>query len=136
MSYGSAAALQSAVYQRLVGDPGLVALVGGAIYDALPAGTLPSLYVSLGGEEVKARDEFTGGGAVHLLKLSVVSAASGFASAKEAASAVCDALDDPALSLTRGRLVSLRFVRAKAAMVGNGQTRRIDMTFRARVDET
>lgn len=136
MSYGSAAALQSAIYQQLVGDPGLVSIVGGAIYDALPGGTLPALYVSLGTEDVKARDEFTGGGAVHLLKLSVVSAASGFATAKEAASAICDALDDPALSLTRGRLVSLRFVRAKAAMVGKGQTRRIDLTFRARVDET
>ena len=33
-----AAALQEAVYQRLSGDAALAALVGGAIYDALPPG--------------------------------------------------------------------------------------------------
>jgi len=136
MSYASSAALQAAIYQALAGDAALAAVIGGAVYDALPAGNLPPLYVSLGSEDVKARDDYTGGGAVHLMKVSVVSEAAGFATAKEAAAAICDALDDPSLSLARGRLVSLRFVRAKAAMVGTGQTRRIDLTFRARVDET
>lgn len=136
MSYASAAPLQAAIYQALVNDPAVTAIVGSSIYDALPAGNLPTLYVSLGGEDVKARDDFTGGGAVHLIKLSVISEAAGYATAKEAAAAICDALDDPDLPLTRGRLVSLRFVRAKAALVGKGQTRRIDLTFRARVDET
>ena len=34
MSYAFSAGLQAGVYQRLIGDPALAALVGGAIYDA------------------------------------------------------------------------------------------------------
>ena len=48
MSYAVSAALQEAVFQQLAGDVALGALVGSAIYDALPPGALPSLYVTLG----------------------------------------------------------------------------------------
>ena len=51
------------------------------------------------------------------------------------AGAVCDALIDAPLSLVRGRLVSLRFRKAAASRVGTGDTRRIDLTFRARVSD-
>ena len=113
MSYAVSAALQSAVFAALSADAGVVAAVGDAVYDALPGGTLPSLYVSLGPETVRAEDDKTGGGAEHVLTVWVVTEAPGFASAKVAAGLVCDALHEAPLTLTRGRLVSLRFGRPR-----------------------
>lgn len=134
MSYGVSAALQAAVYQRLTGDAALGALVGSAIYDALPSGTLPDLYVSLGPEEARDRSDKTGTAALHLFTVSVVSGAAGFQAAKQAAAAVSDALVDASLTLSRGTLVSLQFDRARAQRLSDG-TRRIDLRFRARVDD-
>jgi len=134
MSYGGSAALQSAVYGRLIGDTNLSALVGGAIYDAPPAGALPPLYVTLGPEDVRDRSDATSGGAWHRFTVSVVSDAAGFAVAKEAAAAVGDALTDADLTLDRGHLAALNFYRARARR--DDQLRRIDLTFRARVQDT
>ena len=50
MTYAAAAALQEAVFAHLAADPGVTALLAGAIHDALPAGPLPPLYLSLGPE--------------------------------------------------------------------------------------
>ena len=41
MSYALSSALQSAVYQALLDDAALTALVGTAVYDALPVGAMP-----------------------------------------------------------------------------------------------
>lgn len=133
MSYGVGAALQAAVYQQLVSDPALASLVGTAIFDAIPAGTLPSTYVSIGPEEVRDRSDGTGAGANHFFTVSVVTDAAGFQSAKNAAAAVSDTLNGAALSLTRGTLVSLRFQRAAAKRASND--RRIDLRFHARVED-
>ena len=59
----------------------------------------------------------------------------GFQLAKEVAGAICDALIDAQLSLNRGHLVGLWFLRAKAARSNSGTSRRIDLTFRARVQD-
>ncbi|MDA7429829.1 DUF3168 domain-containing protein [Primorskyibacter aestuariivivens] len=135
MSYAVSAALQEAVYQRLSGDVALGNIVGSAIYDAIPSGTLPPIYVTLGSETVRDRSDKTGDGADHDFSVSVVTGAQGFSQAKEAAAAVNDALGDAALTLSRGRLVGLWFRKAKAARdTGNG-TRRIDLIFRARVED-
>lgn len=134
MSYAMAAALQAAVYQRLVGDAALGALVGAHVYDAPPAGTLPGLYLTLGAERVRDASDADGHGAWHDLTIAVITDAAGFQAAKQAATAACDALDDAALSLSRGRLVSLRFRRARAQRESGG-LRRIDMIFRARVED-
>lgn len=136
MSYGVSAALQAAVYQHLIVDAALVALVGTDIYDALPTGTLPALYVSLGPETVRDKSDVTGYGALHSIVVSVVSDGSGFQAAKDAAAAVSDALVDASLALTRGQLVSLNFYRATAKRIGTGQVRRIDLTFQARVQDS
>ncbi len=137
MSYGVSAALQSAVFQALSGDAGLSALVGSAIYDALPPGTLPSLYVILGSETVKDASDKTGGGAIHEFTVTVVTESAGFATAKVTAAAVNDVLVDADLALTRGSLVALNFYKARAARVGTGDVRQINLTFRARVaDDT
>ena len=136
MSYGVAAALQAAVYQHLSVDAPLRALVGAAIYDAVPPGSLPSTYVTLGAEDVRDRSDITGGGAQHSLNVSVVTDAAGFFAAKLVAAAINDALVDAPLALTRGHLVSLKFYKARARREGTGGIRRIDLTFRARVDDT
>lgn len=137
MSYAVAAALQEAVYDRLLDDPALRALVGDAVYDALPTGPLPPLYVVLGAEDVRDASDKTGGGATHSLTIAVLTERAGFATAKVAAAAVSDALVDADLTLDRGSLVSLSFYKAKAARIGTGAMRQINLTFRARVaDDT
>lgn len=136
MSYGATAALQAAVYQQLVADASLGTLVGSAIYDAVPSGSLPETYVTLGAEDARDRSDKTGGGALHVFTVSVISTAAGYEDAKLAAAAISDALVDADLSLSRGALVFLRFARARARQVQSGDTRRIDLTFRARVDDT
>lgn len=135
MSYAVAAALQEAVFQQLEGDAALDAIVGDAIYDAIPAGTLPAIYVVLGAETARDRSDKTGSGAAHDLNVSVITGQQGFSQAKQAAAAINDALADADLSLSRGRLVGLWFLRAKAKRDTSDGTRRIDMIFRARVED-
>lgn len=135
MSYGVSAALQRAVYQRLQADSALDALVGDAIHDAAPPGIVTGTYVSLGPEEAVAASDVTGAGALHRFTVSVVSDAAGFNEAKAAAVAVSDALVDASLVLTRGTLVYLNFVRAKARRVQDADIRRIDLVFAARVED-
>ncbi len=136
MSYGVSAALQAAIYQQLAGDAQVSALAGGAIYDALPAGTLPETYVTLGPEEVREASDRSGAGAMHRFTVSVVSETAGFSAAKVLAGAVCDALEGAALTLDRGRLVGLWFERASARRTGTGGAiRQIDLKFRARVED-
>lgn len=135
MSYGQASALQEAVYQHLAADSALAALVGAAIYDEIPPGPLPDLYVTLGPETVRDRSDQTGQGAEHEFAVSVITDLAGFAAAKRAAGAVSDALVDAPLVLARGYLVSLNFYKATAARIASGETREIKLTFRARVED-
>lgn len=135
MSYSVSAALQGAVYQALTGDAVLSGLVGTAIYDAIPSGTLPVTYVTLGPETVQDRSDKTGYGALHRFTISVVTQAAGFGAAKAAAGAVSDVLNDADLVLARGRLVALRFERATAKRIGSGSDRQIDLRFAARVED-
>ncbi|WP_457645881.1 DUF3168 domain-containing protein [Profundibacter sp.] len=135
MSYGVSAALQAAIYQRLVSDPVLMGLVGNAIYDNAPAGPITGTYVSLGPEDVRDRSDKTGYGALHMVTISVISDAAGFQTAKEVGAAVSDALQGATLTLSRGALCYINFDRATARRVGTGETRRIDLRFHARVED-
>jgi len=136
MSYAMAAPLQAAVYQLLSTDSALTALVGGAIHDGLPAGPLPETYVSLGPEVVRDSSDRDGAGALHRFTVSVISEAEGFAAAKAAAAAIGAALVDATPALSRGRVVGIWFERAQARRTGSaGQIRRIDLKFRARVED-
>jgi hypothetical protein len=135
MSYGVGAALQAAVYQRLVADGAVDALVSGAIYDSIPPGTVPGTYVSLGPEDVRDASDQIGRGAVHEFSVSVVTDQAGFQGAKAVAGAVSDALTGAPLALARGRLVGLWFLSARARRVEKADVRRIDLTFRARVED-
>ncbi|ETX28245.1 DUF3168 domain-containing protein [Roseivivax isoporae] len=134
MSYGVSGALQAAIYRRLNEDGTVAATVGAHVYDAVPAGPLPGLFIALGAERVRDASDQSGAGAWHDFEVSIVTDGAGFQAAKRAAAAASDALCAADLALTRGRLVSLRFLRAKAARDRDGR-RRIDMTFRARVED-
>ena len=134
MSYAVGAALQAAIYQCLQDDPVLDGLVGDAIYDAVPPGTTTGTYVNLGPEDARDASDKTGDGAIHDFVVSVITDEAGFQTAKAVASAISDALSGAALALARGQLVGLWFLRAKARRVETGEARRIDLTFRARVE--
>lgn len=131
MSYASAAALQSALFARL---SGAAALAGVAILDAVPSGGGNGTFVLIGPETVRDQSDKSGGGAEHRLVISVISDAAGFQAAKAVAVAVCDTLIDAPMALTRGRLVGLGFLKAAAKRLDAGAARRIDLTFRARVE--
>lgn len=135
MSYGVAAALQSAVFQALTSDAVLTGLVGGDIYDAAPSGVLAGTYVSLGPEEVREHSTKTSSGATHEFSVSVITDTGGFAPVKEIAAAISDVLVDAPLTLARGHLVGLGFLKASARRVPEGDLRRIDLTFRAHVED-
>ncbi len=137
MSYQASAALQSAVYQRLRGDAALTAMIGDAVYDAIPINAPSGVYVSLGPEEVTDLSDSGGPGARHDFVVSVLAGtdeAAGFRSVKEAAVAVSAALEGADLVTDTGRVAGLWFLRARARRVGNGAERRVDLTFRALMD--
>ena len=131
MSYAAAAALQGAIFARLQAHPGLV---GVPVVDAMPPGSGAGLFVLIGPEEVREASDKSGAGAEHRLVISVISDAAGFAQAKTAAVAVAEALDGVPPSLPMGRVVSLGFAKAVAWRLDDSAARRIDLTFRARIE--
>ena len=131
MSYAAAAALQAAIYEQLTTWP---ALAGIEVVDEQPSGGGTGTFLLLGPERVVDRGDDTGAGAEHRFEISVISDAKGFMAAKTAAAEVSNALVDATLTLGTGVLVGIRFVKAVAKRLDQGDARRIDMTFRARVD--
>lgn len=136
MTYALSAPLQTAIFGALQGSTALTNLVGAHIFDAPPTGTLPELYVSLGPETVRDAGDAVGAGAWHEIEISVVTETAGFQSAKIVAGLISDTLQDADLTLSRGRLVGLWFEKAKASREDTGGIRRIDLTFRARLEDT
>ena len=137
MSLAASTALQAAVYQALRDDVALRDLVGDAIYDAMPVAAPAGAYVAIGPEQVNDAGDMTGAGAWHDFTVSALSGtedASGFSLVKRVAAAVCAALDGAPLQPGKGHLVGLWFLRARARRVENGAGRRVDLTFRARMD--
>ena len=135
MSYAMAGALQAAIYDALINDVTLTALVGADIFDAVPTGNLPGTYVSLGRETVRDASDQSGDGALHRITISVITTQPGFATAKSVAAAISDVLHNADLTLARGHLVYLQFQRADAQKVDSGSGREIRLVFRARVDD-
>jgi hypothetical protein len=127
-----AAALQEAVFARLSGLP---ELSGVQVLDAVPKGQRAGTFVLIGAEDVRDLSDATVRGAEHRLVVSIISDAAGFQAAKTLAVAVSDGLGDATMTLARGRLVGMSFRRAVARRLDEGRVRRIDLTFRARVEE-
>lgn len=135
MSFAFSGPLQAAVYAALSGDAALSALIGTEIYDAVPSGAVPAMYVRLGSETVSDASDVSGAGAVHRFNVSVITTDPGFSGAKAVSGAVSDVLHDAALTLSRGQLISMRFERAVVRRTDSEATRQIDMRFRARVSD-
>ncbi len=135
MSYGVSMALQTALYQHLVADVALNGLIGTSVFDEVPSGIAPSTYVTLGPEVAIDRSDKTGHGAEHRFVISIITEVAGFGAAKAVAVAVSDALHNQNLTLSRGHLVSMQFDRANAIREDAANLRRIDMRFRARIDD-
>lgn len=132
MSYGVAVALQTAILERLEAHAALTV----PVFDAPTEGALPETFVQIGAEEVRGKSDGSSRGAEHRVTVSVVTSVAGFAEAKTQAVAVSDALDNAPLTLSRGQLVGLWFERARARRDGKaGRDRRIDLRFRARVED-
>ncbi|AXC50151.1 DUF3168 domain-containing protein [Paracoccus suum] len=138
MSYMGSIALQGAVYAQLCTDPAVTALIGDAVYDAMPVTPPAGTYVSLGPEVVRPAGDQTGAGAEHEFVVSVLSGSDedngGFQAVKSAAAAVAASLEAGDLPLDEGHLAGLWFLRATARRAESGAGRRVDLTFRARVD--
>ncbi len=131
MSYRAAAALQAAIYGVLTGLPDLA---GVPVLDAAPAGGGTGTFVLLGPEVAVDRSDGSGAGAEHRLVISVISDAAGFLAAKTVAAAISAGLEGVTPALTEGRIVGLFFDRATARRLDAGAVRRIDLTFRARIE--
>lgn len=130
MSYQAAAALQGAIFGRLASFP---ALSGVPIVDAMPQGATPPSFVLIGPEVVLDQSDGSGAGTEHRFDVAVISSQFGFLAAKTIAGAVSQALLDAPLTVAGADLVSICFLRAAARRLGEGASRRIDMTFRARL---
>ncbi len=135
MTYAVSGALQSAVFGRLSADAAIAALIGSNVFDATPTGVLPQTYIVIGHEDVRDRSDVSAHGAQHDLTISVLSDAAGFSEAKATAAAICDTLVDANLTLTRGTLVGIGFLRAQARRGKAPDGRRIDLKFRACVED-
>jgi hypothetical protein len=138
VSYAFGAGLQAAVYQRLAGDAVLRDLVGDSIHDApleAGAGEVASEHVTLGEETARAWTTKTSAGAIHDFDVTVHSGRDGFDAAKRIAGAVCAALVDVPLAVPGGRVVALRFLRAKAERNRAPEKRKVLLRFRAVLDE-
>lgn len=138
MSYGWAAGLQAAIFQRLSGDADVVRLVGGRVHDApleLDSDTAFDEHVSLGEETVRPWGTKTSVGALHDFEVTVHSSRDGFDMAKRIADAICAALVDAPLIVPNGRVVALRFLRAKADRGRAPEKRKVVLRFRAVLDE-
>ncbi|MDO9638804.1 MAG: DUF3168 domain-containing protein [Pseudotabrizicola sp.] len=131
MSYGAAAALQTALYSLLSSAP---ALAGALVVDAMPPSAGAAAFVLIGPEEVLDQSDKSGDGAEHRIVVSVISDAAGFLTAKTLATAVSDCLTGATPVLSTGRVVSIQFARAVAKRLGDGDVRRIDLTFRVRIE--
>lgn len=131
MSYRAAGALQAALHAGLSGHPGLA---GVPILDAMPSGGGTGTYLLIGPELVLDRSDGSGAGAEHRLVISVISDAAGFLAAKGVAAEVSEALEGIGPDLGAGRLVALSFERAVARRLEAGMVRRIDLSFRARIE--
>jgi len=139
VTYALAEPLQTAVYGALSADPGVSGLVGGHIYDAplpLDGGSLPVNYVLIGAEQVTNRAAKDVDGAIHDLTVTVHSNDDGFQTSKQIAGAICDVLLDAQLTLARGRLVYMRFLKARADAGKAPVKRTITLRFRAFVEDS
>lgn len=135
MSYAVGASLQRAVFERLAGEAEIIEIVGPNIYDAVPPGTEPEVFVLIGEEVVRDRSTKTSYGAHHDFMVSVFADQQGFANSKALSAIICDSLLDADLTLDRGRVTGIWFRRARTRRGRAPDRRRVDLQFRAHVED-
>jgi Protein of unknown function (DUF3168) len=115
-------ALQKLVYDLLVADAGVGALVGGRIYDR-PSATVAAPYVSFGPSDYVPDDEECINGRIEALQIDAWSEAQ---DGKREGKAICDAikaaLHDAVGSLSVGALVTMRVVLVRVFDDADGRT--------------
>lgn len=131
MSYGAAAALQAAIYGVLSSASDLADVL---VVDAMPPQGAVGTFVLLGPEEVLDQSDTSGEGAEHRIVVSVISDATGFLAAKTLATSVSSCLSGATPLLSTGRIVGIRFLKAVARRLEDGDVRRVDLTFRVRIE--
>jgi hypothetical protein len=140
MTYALSWPLQAAVRACLAADPAVTALIGDSLHDAPPQidGPLAAegVYAVIGDEAVADWSTKTDRGAEHRIAIAVYAAAEGFAAAKEAAGAICDALLAGPLAPSRGHVVGVHFLGAETAREEEGALRRVTLRFRVVVEDT
>lgn len=138
MTYALSWPLQEAVHAALSADAGVSGLATGGIHDAPPHADRPGgsePYVTIGEEIVRPFDTADSHGGRYDFTVTVHSGAEGFARAKAIAAAVCDALIDAPLALSRGHLVALRFLQAQARRGRSPARRSVALRFRAVIED-
>ena len=136
MSGFNSSALQTAIYTVLTNDAVVTNILGSAIYDAIPTGALPALFAHLGEDVVLDRSDKTHFLRYHDVTITVVTSDPGFLSAKNAASAICNALASTPVVVDTANLIRLQFRTARALRDENGSARKILLNFRAAIDES
>jgi hypothetical protein len=127
----AATALRAAIYDALLADGALSAVLGGPrVYDEAPQDTVFP-YVTLG--EMRLADASTASeaGLAHQLTLHAWSRQGGHREAHEIAGALLQALDDAPLVLDGHELVDLRFALADIRREADGRTYHALVRFRA-----
>lgn len=140
MTYALAWPLQQGLYNLFCESALCVGFFGQRIYDAPPpllGESEPSgIYLTFGDEVVDDWSSGSDAGAVHVVSLTVNAPRRGFAEAKQAASAVSDAVLGGELSLSRGLVINARFVDAKTKRAENDALRQIILRFRITLEDT
>lgn len=140
MTYAMAWPLQQGLFHLFCENALCAEFFGHRIYDAPPpllGESEPSgIYLTFGDETVDDWSTGSDTGAVHIVTLTVNAPRRGFAEAKQAASAVSDAVLAGGLSLTRGRMVNTRFVDARTRRADGDALRQIILRFRITLEDT
>ncbi|MGR3542437.1 MAG: tail completion protein gp17 [Hasllibacter sp.] len=124
MSYAGSADLQAAVWAALDGALDV------PVHDVPPPGPLPELWVGVGAEEGRDASDATGPICDHRLRIEVRGGAAGFAALKAVAAQAEAALSGPPPALAAGRIVWLRFARARTVQGASGRALRMDWDVR------
>lgn len=140
MTYALAWPLQEALFDLINADPACTGYFDDRIYDSPPPFSATAepegLYLTMGDEE--AQDWSTGSeeGCLHVVTLNVHAPRRGFSEAKQAAGALSDAVMGSTLSLSRGRVINIRFVDARTKREEKNALRRIELRFRITLEDT
>ncbi|MFV0244906.1 MAG: DUF3168 domain-containing protein [Qingshengfaniella sp.] len=135
MSYRDAGDLQAAIHARLTGDTALMALVAGAVFDAVPEGRAPDVYLALGAEEVTETRDHDGAIMRHRIDLSAIGKAESFAQVKAVAAAAEAALRAAPLTAPGLNIMDMWLERVRATRGKHPARRRIDMRITVLLDQ-